>query len=63
LKGGVVSGVQIFSEKGRACAVQNPWPGQSVQVVRNGKPAECVTGDRFVLKTGAGETIGLKAGK
>ena len=60
LKGGVVRGVKIVSEKGRACTVQNPWPGKTVRVIRDGKPAESVTGDRFVLKTSVGETIGLE---
>jgi len=60
LKGGVVRGATIFSEKGRACTVQNPWPGKTVRIVRDGKPAESVTGDRFVLKASVGETIGLE---
>jgi hypothetical protein len=60
LKGGVVRGAKIVSEKGRACTVQNTWPGKAVRVVRDGKPAESVTGDRFILKTGVGETIGIE---
>ena len=57
MKAGVVRGVKIISEKGRACTVHNPWPGKSVRVIRNGKPAESLSGERFVLKTGVGETI------
>jgi hypothetical protein len=55
-----VRGAKIVSEKGRACTVQNPWPGKAVRVVRDGKPAESVTGDRFILKTGVGETIEIE---
>lgn len=59
IKGGVVSGVSLHSEKGRDCVVQNPWPGKTVRVTRDGKAAETVTGDRFTLKTSAGEVIGI----
>ncbi|MCX6876325.1 MAG: hypothetical protein NTW21_21330 [Verrucomicrobia bacterium] len=57
LKGGVVSGVKIVSEKGKPCTVQNPWPGQNVRVTRNGKANETLTGERVSLKTTAGEAI------
>jgi hypothetical protein len=57
LKGGVISGVKIFSERGRDCSVINPWPDRKVQVVRNGKNAETVSGDRFTLKTSVNETL------
>jgi hypothetical protein len=36
LKKGKVSEVQIVSEKGRPCTVQNPGPGKAAQLVRNG---------------------------
>ena len=59
LKSGVVSGVNIFSEKGKACTVQNPWSGKKVRVTRSGKTAEILTGERLSLKTTAGESIVL----
>jgi alpha-L-fucosidase 2 len=59
MKDGVVRGVTIHSEKGRDCTVQNPWPGQSIRLVRNAKPAETVSGSRVTFKTTAGETIEL----
>ena len=62
LKGGVISGVKISSEKGRACTVVNPWPDKKVQVIRNGKNAETVAGDRFTLETSVNETLELGAG-
>ena len=60
LKDGVVRDVRIVSEKGRTCTVENPWPGKTVRVVRNGTHAETVTGKRFTLKTAANETITIK---
>jgi hypothetical protein len=60
LKDGKVSGVSITSEKGRDCAIVNPWPNQTVRVIRNGTSAETVSGLRFTLKTGSGEMLGLE---
>lgn len=60
LKNGVVTGVQIVSEKGCDCAVQNPWPGEKVQIVRNGQPGETLTGEQFTFKTTLNEAIALK---
>lgn len=60
LKEGTVRAVSIQSEKGRACTVQNPWPGRNVQLIRNGRPAETTGGDRFTLPTAVGEIIELQ---
>ena len=60
LKGGVVSGVTILSEKGRDCTVQNPWPGKAVSLIRDGKVSETVSGERFTFKTGENESVSLK---
>lgn len=60
LKGGEVRNVRILSEKARDLTVQNPWPGNNVRIVRNGKPAETVGGGRFALQTSAGENINLE---
>ena len=60
LKSGIVSGVKITSEKGGDCVIQNPWPGKSVRVTRNGQSAEIVSGPRFSLKTTIGESIELQ---
>ena len=59
LKDGKVRSVMIQSEKGRDCTVQNPWPGKSVTLCRNGKKAETLKGDRFTFKTAKGERITL----
>jgi len=60
LKGGIVSGVKITSEKGGDCVIQNPWPDKAVRMIRNGQPAESASGPRFTLKTAVGENIELK---
>ncbi len=59
LKNDQVSGVVIFSEKGRECTVLNPWPGKKVRLTRNSQPAETLEGTRFTFKTNVGETITL----
>jgi len=59
IKKGVIGNITIFSEKGRDCTVVNPWPGDDVSFVRNGKNAEKLTGNRFIFKTAPGETIQL----
>jgi hypothetical protein len=58
-KNGTILSVSIRSEKGRPCTVQNPWPGRSVQLIRNGKPGETVTGLRFGFPTERDEEIVL----
>ena len=60
LKGGIASGVKVTSEKGGDCVIQNPWPDQSVRVIRNGQSAESASGPRFTLKTTVGESIEIK---
>ena len=59
LKGGVVGPVRLVSERGRACMVVNPWPGRSVQLTRDGRKKEVLSGDRFTFPTRAGETLEL----
>jgi len=59
LKGGMVAKARILSEKGRDCTVVNPWPGKSVQLIRNGEKAEVLSGERITFKTTVGEVIEL----
>ena len=56
-----VQAMRIVSEKGRACTVLNPWPGQAVRVRRAGGEELTVTGERFTLTTAPGERIELSA--
>ncbi len=60
LKGGVVRYVDVFSEKGRDLTMVNPWPGRDVAVLRNGRRAGTVSGERFKIATAVGEAIGLR---
>jgi len=59
LQGGRVPFVRIYSERGRDCTFVNPWPGQAVEVYRDGRKVEALRGDRPVLKTVAGTTVVL----
>jgi len=59
LKDRKVGYVTIVSEKGRDCTAQNPWPGKTVTLYRNGKKAEALKGNRFTFKTVRGERIAL----
>ncbi|MBL7133825.1 MAG: hypothetical protein ISS78_06985, partial [Phycisphaerae bacterium] len=59
LKGGKVLYVKIHSEKGRDCTLVNPWQQQEVDVYLAGKKVETLKGDRFVMKTKAGQTVVL----
>jgi alpha-L-fucosidase 2 len=62
LADGKITNVTIRSEKGLRCAVQNPWPGSKVQLIRNGITlvAETQSGERFTFPTKPGETIELR---
>jgi alpha-L-fucosidase 2 len=60
LQHGQVQYVRLLSEKGRTCVMENPWPGKQVQLVRNGKNAETLTGSTFNFATGYDEEIILK---
>jgi len=61
LKNSKVRDVRILSEKGRDCTVVNPWPEKKVQLIRNGKKAEVLNGQRVTFKTSPGEVIDLSA--
>lgn len=62
LKDGTVTTVRIVSEKGRECLVENPWPGQPVDLVRDGHQAMTINGERLTFKTYPGEIIALRPG-
>jgi alpha-L-fucosidase 2 len=56
-RAGAVQTLTIESERGRECVVQNPWPGHSLQLTRNGKPAEILSDECLRFKTAVGECI------
>ena len=59
LKDGKIEYVRIVSEKGRSCAIENPWPGKLVQLKRNGRNAEILSGDTFTVSTKKNENLVL----
>ncbi|MEI6788428.1 MAG: hypothetical protein WCL49_08120 [bacterium] len=59
LRDGEVAPIDIRSEQGQPCTVENPWPTSQVQVWRDGRAAEKVTGERFDLLTRPGEQLRL----
>jgi alpha-L-fucosidase 2 len=60
LHNGRIEFVTLLSEKGRTCVMENPWPGRSVQLIRNGTKAAILSGHRFSFDTKENETIVLK---
>ncbi|MDF2189053.1 trehalose hydrolase [Paraflavitalea sp. CAU 1676] len=56
---GQVKYVQLLSEKGRLCRMENPWPGRRVKLIRDGQQAEVLRGDVFEFRTGVNESIRL----
>lgn len=60
LKNGKIEYVKILSEKGRVCVLENPWPGKYVQLKRNGKVSEKLSGDILSFKTAPGESLEIK---
>ena len=56
---GEVAPLDIRSEQGQPCTVENPWRVRQAQVWRDGQPAERVVGERFTLLTRPGEHLRL----
>lgn len=59
LKNGKVLFVRIQSGAGRDCTIENPWHDQKVQLIRNGKVAEMLSGERLTFKTNKDKVIML----
>ena len=59
LRGGIVEYVDITSERGRNCTIENPWPGRLVSVKRGNGKTETASGARFTLDTQTGEKLRL----
>lgn len=56
-----ISGVKVFSEKGRLCRILNPWGDRKVQLVRNGKKEEVLSGNILNFNTTQNEVIEIQA--
>lgn len=59
-KNGRVGNIIIVSEKGRDCSLQNPWPGKTLRLSRNGRKAEALNGIEVTFHTTAGEKIAVQ---
>ena len=58
---GIVEFVEIESDKGQQCVLRNPWPEKEVQLVRDGSPAEVISGEILHFTTAISEVIVLRA--
>jgi hypothetical protein len=56
---GQIEFVEIQSQKGGKCLVQNPWTGSDVSLYVNGKKSKDMSGVLLDLPTKIGETITL----
>jgi hypothetical protein len=54
---GRIGFVEIQSNKGGPCRVQNPWPGSEITLYRNGKPTETLSGELLSFSTVSGEML------
>lgn len=59
LKNKNIEFVKLLSEKGRTCIIENPWFNKDVQLKRNGKLAEKLSGETFSFNTRPGELLEL----
>ena len=60
---GEIEFVEIISEKGQQCIIHNPWLESDVQLVRDGSPAEVLSGETLQFSTNVGEVIVLRSKK
>lgn len=51
--------VELYSKLGETCLIRNNWPGEEVDVYRNGVKAETLSGDLLTFETATGEKIVL----
>jgi len=56
---GQIEFVEIFSQKGGQCQVQNPWPEKELTLYCNGKKINNISGSLLVISTKIGDTISL----
>jgi hypothetical protein len=57
---GEIQKVRLFSEKGRSCTIENPWPGKSVRLFRDGKKSEILSGEILTFPTVINEYIEIE---
>jgi hypothetical protein len=54
---GKIGPVTIVSHAGQICHLQNPWGGSAVQLTRDGKVAEKLSGALLIFPTRSGEHV------
>lgn len=59
IKDGEVLDVKIHSEKGRRCTLENPWPGKSILLIRDGGHNQKLSGDIVGFETKINENVEL----
>lgn len=61
LEKGNIQYVDLVSEKGRVCVMENPWPGRKIKVVRGNGKTEFVEGTTVSFSTSVNERLRLTA--
>ena len=59
-QGGRVRDLNMLSEKGKDCTIENPWPEVAVVLYRNGRKAETLSGNKIKFGTASGESISIR---
>jgi len=59
INSGVIRNITIISEKGKDLCAKNPWENSNVQLIRNGKPDQILSGEMLNIKTQPNEQIKL----
>lgn len=60
IREGNVSYVLLESRRNVICKIKNPWMNEKIQLIRNGKNAETITGEVLEFKAESGESIEIK---
>jgi hypothetical protein len=54
---GRIEFLEIHSQKGGLCRVQNPWPGTEITLHHHGEPIANISGEVLAFSTVTGETV------
>lgn len=57
VKNGEIRYVKLSSDAGRKCTIDNPWPGKQVQLTRDGRKGEVLSGNTLSFDTVIGEQL------
>jgi len=59
MRQGKIELVEIRSKVGGECRLSNPWPDTALELFRNGKQTESLSGEQLTFATERGETVTL----